>query len=118
MPIQMVVWSVVAGMQAFMSGRASFWTCRFLLGILEGGFVPDMVLYLSYWYTSVELPRRLAFFWVAMQGTNIVSAVSVPRACHCALLTQARNAVPCVWYPPHGRHWRKSWMVMALCARR
>jgi hypothetical protein len=36
-PVQMVSWSLVASMQAFLSGRASFWTCRALLGLIEGG---------------------------------------------------------------------------------
>ena len=43
-PIQMVSWSLVASMQAFLSGRASFWTCRALLGLIEGGFIPDVIL--------------------------------------------------------------------------
>jgi len=50
-PVQMVSWSLVASMQAFLSGRSSFWACRALLGLIEGGFIPDNVLYLSYWYT-------------------------------------------------------------------
>jgi hypothetical protein len=29
-------------------------TPRFLLGFLQGGFVPDTVLYLSYFYTKSE----------------------------------------------------------------
>ena len=73
-PIQMVCWSLVAACQAFLSGRGSFWACRALLGIWEGGFIPDNILYLSYYYTSAELPIRLSFFWVAYQATFIVSA--------------------------------------------
>lgn len=34
----------------------------------------DNPSYLSYYYTSRELPRRLSFFWVAFQSTQIVSA--------------------------------------------
>ena len=71
---QMVSWSLVASMQAFLSGRTSFFICRMLLGLIEGGFIPDLILYLSYYYTSIELPRRLSFFWVAYQSTQIVSA--------------------------------------------
>lgn len=73
-PVQMVSWSLVASMQAFLSGRSSFFACRALLGMLEGGFIPDNILYLSYFYTSLELPIRLSFFWVAYQTTSIVSA--------------------------------------------
>lgn len=73
-PIQMVSWSLVASMQAFLSGRSSFWACRALLGLIEGGFIPDNILYLSYFYTGLELPTRLSFFWVAYQSTSIVSA--------------------------------------------
>ncbi|KAF2655936.1 MFS general substrate transporter [Lophiostoma macrostomum CBS 122681] len=73
-PIQMVSWSLVASMQAFLSGKSSFYACRALLGLIEGGFIPDNILYLSYFYTGWELPRRLSFFWVAYQSTQIVSA--------------------------------------------
>ena len=73
-PVQMVSWSLVASMQAFLSGRPSYFACRALLGLLEGGFIPDNILYLSYFYTSLELPIRLSFFWVSYQMTSIVSA--------------------------------------------
>lgn len=43
-PIQMVSWSLVASFQAFLSGKASFFVCRSLLGLIEGGFIPDTIL--------------------------------------------------------------------------
>ncbi|KAJ3890431.1 major facilitator superfamily domain-containing protein [Lentinula edodes] len=73
-PFQMVVWSIVALSQFWLSGRASFLLTRFLLGFLQGGFIPDVVLYLSYFYTKTELPIRLAFFWVSNYIAVIVSA--------------------------------------------
>ncbi|CAO2650866.1 Nn.00g091630.m01.CDS01 [Neocucurbitaria sp. VM-36] len=73
-PIQMISWSLVASMQAFLSGRSSFFACRALLGLIEGGFIPDNILYLSYFYTGWELPGRLSWFWVAYQSTQIISA--------------------------------------------
>lgn len=36
-PIQMVSWSLVASFQAFLSGKSSFYACRALLGLIEGG---------------------------------------------------------------------------------
>ncbi|KAF8807922.1 MFS general substrate transporter [Phlegmacium glaucopus] len=73
-PCQMMLWSVVAFSQFWLSGQASFLICRSLLGIIQGGFIPDIVLYLSYFYTKSELPMRLAFFWVSNYIADIVSA--------------------------------------------
>lgn len=36
-PIQMVCWSLIAACQAFLTGRGSFFACRALLGLFEGG---------------------------------------------------------------------------------
>lgn len=46
-PLQMCAWAIVTAAQFFLSGRTSFFACQFLLGILEGGFIPTLVLYLS-----------------------------------------------------------------------
>ncbi len=63
---------------------------RFLLGFLQGGFIPDTILYLSYFYTKTErrcsscfidaysepsiVPIRLAWFWMSNYMTQIVGA--------------------------------------------
>ncbi|KAJ5692210.1 transporter [Penicillium macrosclerotiorum] len=73
-PIQMVSWSLVAACQAFVRNRSAYFGLRALLGLLEGGFIPDTILFLSFWYKSKELPIRLSYFWVAYQATSIVSA--------------------------------------------
>ena len=73
-PIQMVSWSIVACSQSRLTGEASFYATRSLLGLIEGGFIPDVVLYLSYFYKSKELPIRLSFFWASYISTNILSA--------------------------------------------
>ncbi|KAB8206113.1 major facilitator superfamily domain-containing protein [Aspergillus parasiticus] len=73
-PIQMFCWSLIAAFQAFLSGKTSYYVCRALLGLFEGGFIPDTILFLSFWYKSKELPIRLSYFWVSYEGTSIVSA--------------------------------------------
>ncbi|KAN0062857.1 hypothetical protein ACQY0O_004678 [Thecaphora frezii] len=74
-PIQMMSWSTVAMCQGALSGKTSFFVTRALMGLLEGGFIADTILYLSYYYTSAELTIRLSFFWVAYKTTDIIGSL-------------------------------------------
>ncbi|GJD04566.1 major facilitator superfamily transporter [Colletotrichum higginsianum] len=81
-PFLMCSWSIVSGCQFWLSGRTSFLVCRALLGVLQGGFIPDIVLYLTYFFKSTELPFRLAMFWTVRRITDIIApllAVGVLR---------------------------------------
>lgn len=70
-PIQMCAWSIVAMCQAALKGKTSFFVTRALIGILEGGFIADLVLWLSYFFTSKELPVRLSWFWTTLSLVQI-----------------------------------------------
>ncbi|KNZ81598.1 hypothetical protein J132_11230 [Termitomyces sp. J132] len=73
-PIQMCLWAIVTLFQFFLTGRSTFLLARALLGFLQGGFIPDLILYLSYFYTKNELPIRLAIFWISMNVCNILAS--------------------------------------------
>ncbi|TBU29889.1 MFS general substrate transporter [Dichomitus squalens] len=73
-PTQMVLWSFVCLAQFWLTGRGSFLATRCLLGFMQGGFIPDVILYLSYFYTKTELPLRLAWFWVSNYMAEIIGA--------------------------------------------
>lgn len=72
-PAQMMLWSVVASCQFWLNGRTSFLATRALLGLLQGGFIPDLILYMSYFFKGTELPFRLALFWMANRLTDVIA---------------------------------------------
>ncbi|VEU22875.1 DEKNAAC103969 [Brettanomyces naardenensis] len=74
-PTQITLWSIVSICQSRVRGKAGFLATRALLGLLEGGFIPDLVLWLSYFYTSSELSIRLSFFWFTLSLTQIISSL-------------------------------------------
>ncbi|KAG7692691.1 hypothetical protein KL951_004938 [Ogataea haglerorum] len=74
-PFLMVSWSLVAILQCKMTNKHSFYATRALLGLLEGGFTPELVLWMSYFFTSSELSIKLSYFWTALSLTQIGTAL-------------------------------------------
>ncbi|KAI1650287.1 MFS general substrate transporter [Daldinia loculata] len=74
-PTIMVLWSIVAASQFWLNSRETFLACRVLLGLLQGGFIPDIVLYLSYFFKASELPFRLALFWTTLKVVDIIAPI-------------------------------------------
>ncbi|KAF2031439.1 major facilitator superfamily transporter [Setomelanomma holmii] len=70
-PIQICIFSFISAMQFFLKGRASFLATRYLIATFQGGFIPDTILYLSYFYTGRSLPIRLAWYWMSSQIVDI-----------------------------------------------
>ncbi|KAK3364565.1 major facilitator superfamily domain-containing protein [Lasiosphaeria hispida] len=81
-PTQMVLWSIVASSQFTLASRTGYLVSRMLLGILQGGFIPTVVLYLSYFYKAHELTIRMGFFWTAMVFADIFAAFSAFALLH------------------------------------
>jgi Major Facilitator Superfamily len=73
-PIQIIAWSLASGGQFFMHNRAGFFACRFFIGLFMGGFIPDSILYLSYFYTKTEMPFRLALFWFTDSISGVIAS--------------------------------------------
>ena len=60
---------------AFVQTPIQFYAARFLLGVLEAGFFPGIILYLTYWYPSARRGQIIAMF---MTATAIASVIAGP----------------------------------------
>ncbi|KAI0513278.1 major facilitator superfamily domain-containing protein [Xylaria bambusicola] len=74
-PVQIILFSIVSASQFALNSKASFLACRSLLALLQGGFIPECVLYLSYFYKHHELTIRLSFFWTGMFIADILASI-------------------------------------------
>ncbi|SKA34884.1 MFS transporter, ACS family, tartrate transporter [Enhydrobacter aerosaccus] len=70
----MITWGVVSAAMAFISGPWSFFILRFLLGVAEAGFLPGMILYLTYWYPAAERAKFIGLFMAAVPLATVVGA--------------------------------------------
>lgn len=91
-PTQVCIWSIVSLTQFWIKSKAGFLVTRALVGAFEGGFICDMVLFMSYFYTGAELPWRLSLFYISNPLTSVISALLAA-----ALLLIKTKAVPEGW---------------------
>jgi MFS transporter, ACS family, tartrate transporter len=71
----MISWGLVSACMVWVSSAGSFYLLRFLLGVAEAGFVPGMLLYLTFWFPSHERARAVAKF---MTATSLAGVVGGP----------------------------------------
>jgi len=62
----MISWGLIAIAMALITGAASFYVMRFLLGVAEAGFFPGIILYLTYWFPAAERARIVSLFMAAV----------------------------------------------------
>jgi ACS family tartrate transporter-like MFS transporter len=70
----MISWGLISACMMFVSGPASFYAVRFLLGMAEAGFFPGMILYLSYWFPARERARAVGLFMSAIAISYAIGA--------------------------------------------
>ncbi|PVH98062.1 MFS general substrate transporter [Periconia macrospinosa] len=132
LPTLMLGWGVVSWAQAWQHDRASYYVCRALIGGFEGGFIPGVILFSTYFYKSKELAMRLAAFWSTLNVARVISALLAAgilemRGIHGkpgwfwlflleGLLTVVLGAISFVWLPQSPTStktllWRKGWFT-------
>ena len=70
----MLSWGLVSGVMAFTWSETSFFVLRFLLGAAEAGFMPGIILYLTYWIPAQQRARLLAAFLFAVPLATVIGA--------------------------------------------
>ncbi|KAI0781188.1 MFS general substrate transporter [Trametes elegans] len=73
LPSMVVLWGAVCAFQGLVRDFTGLITCRFFLGLFEGGLLPGIVLYLSSFYPKRRLQLRIAILFSA---TSLASAFS------------------------------------------
>jgi MFS family permease len=68
----MVGWGAVSMANMFISGATSFYLLRLLLGLLEAGFFPGAILYLTYWFPNSIRGRVLGLFYLGVPLALII----------------------------------------------
>jgi ACS family tartrate transporter-like MFS transporter len=68
----LAVWGFVSASNALVHSPMSFYVARFLLGVAEAGFLPGMLLYLTYWFPRGHLALFTSYFAVAVPLSFVV----------------------------------------------
>lgn len=68
----MISWGVIGAAMAMVKTPTQFYLLRFLLGVAEAGFIPGVLLYLTYWFPAAWRGRIIALFLAAIPMSNII----------------------------------------------
>ncbi|MGK5078784.1 MFS transporter [Janthinobacterium sp. HLX7-2] len=73
----MIAWGLASTATMFATSPKTLYLLRVLVGITEAGFLPGMLLYLTFWFPPIYRARANALFMIAMPVTAALgSAVS------------------------------------------
>ncbi len=68
----MLLWSAATVMLAFAASTLHFYVLRFLIGLAEAGFLPGVLLYLTYWFPERMRGRMTSLFVTALPVSGII----------------------------------------------
>jgi MFS family permease len=58
-------WGIVATLTGIVKNFVGLVVCRLLMGALEAGLLPGLVIYLTFFYTRKELAVRIGYLFVS-----------------------------------------------------
>ena len=69
----MILWGAISAATMFVHSARAFYALRFLLGIVESGFFPGVILYLTFWYTQKHRARMVNMFMSAIPLSFVIA---------------------------------------------
>jgi ACS family tartrate transporter-like MFS transporter len=70
----MITCGIVAAAMVFVTGKYSFYAVRILLGAVEAGLFPGVMLYLTYWFPQRYRARYVGIFAIGIPLASVVGA--------------------------------------------
>lgn len=68
----MVTWGLISAAMMFVHSPTSFYILRFLLGVAEAGFIPAILLYLTYWFPATRCGKVTALFLTGIPMSGVI----------------------------------------------
>jgi sugar phosphate permease len=70
----MITWGMMTVLMAFIHTSRQFYIVRFLVGAAEAGFLPGVIVYLTYWFRYQDRGKAVAFFYAANPLSYVVGS--------------------------------------------
>ncbi len=71
----MVVWGIASTCTMFATSPETLYVLRMLVGIAEAGFLPGILVYLTWWFPAYHRARANALFMIAMPVTMMLGSI-------------------------------------------
>jgi D-galactonate transporter len=68
----MITWGILASLMMIVKSPASFYILRFLLGAAEAGFIPGILLCLTYWFPAQRRGKVSAIFLTGIPVSGVI----------------------------------------------
>ncbi len=69
----MLLWGILTILMSTVESTTSFYIFRFLIGVAEAGFVPGIILYLTYWFPGFLRGRVTSIFLMSALVAGIIN---------------------------------------------
>jgi MFS family permease len=70
----MVAWGLISMATMFVTGSASLYVLRLVLGVAEAGFFPGVILYLTYWFPTRVRGQIMGLFYLGVPLAMVIGS--------------------------------------------